>query len=138
MFFFRLFSQFALKDFRKFVTLFGFMIGDDGDGGEIREQDPVNRKAAEKMARLHDAMKSVGYTGHPLEVYLVRLLFCLFAEDTGIFNQNQFSRFVVQCTAVHGGDLAQQLAALFQTLNTAPERRLSILDESLASRRFPT
>ena len=41
--------------------------------------------AAEKMARLHDAMKAVGYTGHPLEVYLVRLLFCLFAEDTGIF-----------------------------------------------------
>ena len=127
-------TEFALKDLRRYVTLFGYMIGAD-DGGEIREQDPVNRKAAEQMARLHDAMKSVGYIGHPLEVYLVRLLFCLFAEDTGIFNQNQFSRFVVQCTAVHGGDLAQQLAALFQTLNTAPERRLSILDESLAA--FP-
>ena len=127
-------TEFALKDLRRYVTLFGYMIGAD-DGGEIREQDPVNRKAAEQMARLHDAMKSVGYTGHPLEVYLVRLLFCLFAEDTGIFNQNQFSRFVVQCTAVHGGDLAQQLAAIFQTLNTAPERRLSILDESLAA--FP-
>ena len=40
-------TEFALKDFRKFVTLFGFMIGDDGDGGEIREQDPVNRKSAD-------------------------------------------------------------------------------------------
>ena len=71
-------AEFALKDLRRYVTIFGFMIGAD-DGGEIREQDPVNRKAAEKMARLHDAMKAVGYTGHPLEVYLVRLLFCLFA-----------------------------------------------------------
>ena len=127
-------TEFALKDLRKYVTLFGYMIGAD-DGGEIREQDPVNRKAAEQMARLHDAMKAVGYMGHPLEVYLVRLLFCLFAEDTGIFKPDQFSRFVVQRTAVHGGDLAQQLAALFETLNTPPGRRLSILDESLAN--FP-
>ena len=86
-------AEFALKDLRRYVTLFGFMIGAD-DGGEIREQDPVNRKAAEKMARLHDAMKVVGYTGHPLEVYLVRLLFCLFAEDTGIFKPEQLSHFI--------------------------------------------
>ena len=128
-------TEFALKDFRKFVTLFGFMIGDDGEGGEIREQDPVNRKAAEKMARLHDAMKAVGYTGHPLEVYLVRLLFCLFAEDTGIFKPGQLSHFIKCDSSPDGHDLAEKLASLFQTLNTAPERRLSILDESLAA--FP-
>ncbi len=126
-------TEFALKDLRKFVTLFGFMIGEDS--GEIREQDPVNRRAAEKMARLHDAMKAVGYTGHPLEVYLVRLLFCLFAEDTGIFKPGQFSGFVEHQTAAHGGDLAQQLAALFDTLNTPSERRLSILAEALTA--FP-
>ena len=127
-------TEFALKDLRKFVALFGFLVGDDG-GTEIREQDPVNRRAAEKMARLHDAMKAVGYVGHPLEVYLVRLLFCLFAEDTGIFKPGQFRGFIDRCTAVHGGDLAQQLAALFETLNTPPERRLSLLDEALAA--FP-
>ncbi len=127
-------TEFALKDFRKFVTLFGYMIGAD-DGGEIREQDPVNRKATEQMARLHDAMKSVGYTGHPLEVYLVRLLFCLFAEDTGIFKPEQLSHFIKCDSSPDGHDLAEKLASLFQTLNTAPERRLSILDESLAA--FP-
>ena len=127
-------TEFALKDLRKFVTLFGVMIGED-DGAEIREQDPVNRRAAEKMARLHDAMKAVGYTGHPLEVYLVRLLFCLFAEDTGIFKPGQFSGFVEHQTAAHGGDFAQQLAALFDTLNTPSERRLSILSEALTA--FP-
>ena len=127
-------TEFALKDLRRYVTLFGYMIGAD-DGGEIREQDPVNRKAAEKMARLHDAMKAVGYTGHPLEVYLVRLLFCLFAEDTGIFKPEQLSHFIKCDSSPDGHDLAEKLASLFQTLNTAPERRLSILDDSLAA--FP-
>ncbi len=127
-------TEFALKDLRKFVTLFGYMIGDDG-GGAVATQDPVNRRAAEKMARLHDAMKAVGYTGHPLEVYLVRLLFCLFAEDTGIFKPNQFSLFVERKTAVDGNDLAARLAELFDTLNAPPGRRLSILDETVAA--FP-
>ncbi len=124
-------TEFALKDFRKYVTLFGFMMG--AEIGEIREQDPVNRHAAETMARLHDAMKAVGYTGHPLEVYLVRILFCLFAEDTGIFKPNQFSAFVKQCTAADGHDLAQNLALLFDTLNR--ENRLANLDETVAA--FP-
>ena len=124
--------EFALKDLRKYVTLFDYMIGAE-DGGEIREQDPVNRKAAEQMARLHDAMKAVGYTGHPLEVYLVRLLFCLFAEDTGIFKPAQFSRFVERKTANDGSDLAPQLALLFDTLNR--ENRLANLDEMVSA--FP-
>ena len=127
-------TEFALKDLRKYVTLFGFMIG-AGDGGEIREQDPVNRKAAEQMARLHDAMKSVGYEGHPLEVYLVRLLFCLFAEDTGIFKPEQFSRCIEERTEPDGSDLAPKLAELFQVLNTPQEKRLTLRDESIAA--FP-
>ena len=126
------FTEFRLKDLRKFVTLFGYMIGADASD-EIREQDPVNRKAAEKMAALHDAMKAVGYEGHPLEVYLVRLLFCLFAEDTGIFKPNQFSGFVKTRTSDDGRDLAPQLALLFDTLNR--ERRLANLDETIGA--FP-
>ena len=127
-------TEFALKDLRKFVTLFGYMIGAD-ERGEIREQDPVNRKAAEQMAKLHDAMKAVGYAGHPLEVYLVRLLFCLFAEDTGIFKPNQFCDFIEQRTSADGSDLAAKLAELFQVLNTPPANRLATRDESLAA--FP-
>ena len=127
-------TEFALKDLRRYVTLFGYMIGAD-DGGEIREQDPVNRKAAEQMARLHDAMKAVGYTGHPLEVYLVRLLFCLFAEDTGIFKPDQFSHCIGERTAADGSDLAAKLAELFQVLNTPKEKRLASRDETIA--KFP-
>ena len=54
-------------------------------GPAFKEQDPVNIKAAELMGKLHDALKAAGYDGHALEVLLVRLLFCLFADDTGIF-----------------------------------------------------
>ena len=127
-------TEFALKDLRKFVKLFGFMIGAESED-EIREQDPVNRQAAEQMAKLHDAMKAVGYVGHPLEVYLVRLLFCLFAEDTDIFEPDQFMRYVAERTAADGSDLAAKLAELFQVLNTPPERRLATRDESVAA--FP-
>jgi hypothetical protein len=42
------------------------------------------------MGRLHDRLKEIGYTGHQLELYLVRLLFCLFADDTGIFDPPRF------------------------------------------------
>ena len=125
-------TVFQLKDLRKYVTLFGFMLGEQ-EAKQIHEQDPVNRRAAEKMARLHDAMKAVGYDGHALEVYLVRLLFCLFAEDTGIFEPGQFSSFVCERTAADGSDLASKLAELFQVLNTPPEKRLNGLDETVAA-----
>ena len=68
-------------------------------------------------------------------MYLVRLLFCLFAEDTGIFKPNQFCDFIEQRTSADGSDLAAKLAELFQVLNTPPENRLVTRDESLAA--FP-
>ena len=51
----------------------------------FRDQDPVNIEASELIARLHDALKASGYDGHDLELFLVRTVFCLFADDTGIF-----------------------------------------------------
>ena len=125
--------EFALGDLYNQVKLFGFIAGYQRH--RIREQDPVNIQAAEAMGRLHDQMKEVGYYGHPLELYLVRLLFCLFAEDTGIFERQQFQEFIEQRTAEDGSDLAAQLSGLFQVLNTAPHQRLKNLDEHLAA--FP-
>ena len=40
----------------------------------------INVKAAEKMAKLYGGLKTFGYEGHNLEVYLVHLLFCMFAD----------------------------------------------------------
>ena len=85
----------------------------------IQPQNPVNIKAAERMGRLHDALKASGYTGPALEVLLVRLLFCLFADDTGIFQPAQALRtFIEERTAQDGSDLGSRLAQLFQALNT--------------------
>jgi len=73
--------RFKLKDLHKHVKHFGVLLGYKVQ--TIRPEDPVNIKAAERMGRLHDALKASGYSGHALEVLLVRLLFCLFADDIG-------------------------------------------------------
>jgi hypothetical protein len=123
--------EFPLKDLYKNIRLFGFIAGYQTTS--YREQDPVNIKAAERMGRLHDRLKAIGYTGHELEVYLVRLLFCLFAEDTGIFERRQFQDLIEQRTAADGQDLAQWLHTLFEVLDTPLDRRLTNLDEQLAA-----
>ena len=70
-------------------------------------------------------------TGHELEVYLVRLLFCLFADDTSIFERRQFQDLIEQRTASDGQDLAQWLGNLFEVLNTPGDQLLKNLDEQL-------
>ncbi|MCL2349037.1 MAG: hypothetical protein FWC50_12360, partial [Planctomycetaceae bacterium] len=87
--------SFKLKDFKKHIKRFANIAGYATER-IIDNQVEVNVKAAEKMARLHDALKALGYEGHDLEVYLVRLLFCLFAEDTGIFPQDSLLHYVEQ------------------------------------------
>lgn len=126
--------EFALKDLHKHIKLFGFVAGYKVQ--TIQPQNPVNIKAAERMGRLHDALKASGYTGHPLELLLVRLLFCLFADDTGIFQPAQvFRTFVEERTSADGSDLGSRLAQLFQTLNTEESKRSKALDEQVAA--FP-
>lgn len=125
--------EFSLKELHKNVRLFGFVAG--YETRSFGEQDPVNVKAAEKLGKLHDQLKDVGYDGHPLEVFLVRLLFCLFAEDNAIFERQQFREFVELRSAEDGSDLAALLANLFQVLNTPDGKRLKNLDEQLAA--FP-
>lgn len=126
-------TDFKLLDFVKNVQLFGFIAGYIKK--TFKEQDPVNIKAAELMGKLHDKLEAVGYTGHVLEVYLVRILFCLFADDTTIFEKDIFNDFIEQKTSEDGSDLAARLNELFFVLNTPREKRLKNLDEHLNS--FP-
>ena len=121
--------SFQLPDLVQNVQHFGFIAGYQKT--IYKEQDPANIKAAELMGKLHDRLEEIGYTGHPLEVYLVRILFCLFAEDTTIFQLQQFQDYISQRTHVDGSDLAARLQELFQVLNTPPEKRFKNLDEQL-------
>ena len=121
--------EFKLNDLVNNVQHFGYLLGYQKK--VYKEQDPANIQAAELMGKLHDRLKEIGYEGHPLEVYLVRLLFCLFAEDTTIFNKQQFQDYIEQRTNEDGSDLAPKLQELFQVLNTAKEKRFKNLDEQL-------
>ncbi|MGV1045087.1 DNA methyltransferase [Limnohabitans sp.] len=122
--------EFELQHLHKHVKLFGLLAGYKVQ--DIQAEDPVNIKAAERMGRLHDALKASGYSGHALEVLLVRLLFCLFADDTGIFQPAQsFRDFVEERTAPDGSDLGPRLGQLFQVLNTHEGQRSAHIDEQL-------
>jgi hypothetical protein len=125
--------RFALKDLPRHVQDFGFILG--VRKREFLDQDPVNIQASELMGRLHDALKASGYEGPNLERFLVRLLFCLFADDTGIFERDSFMEFIQGRTSEDGTDLGPWLAQLFEVLNTKSEQRQRSLDEDLT--KFP-
>lgn len=121
---------FPLTEFHKNVELFRFMIG--LERSVFKDQDPVNSEASERMGALHDMLKASGYDGPDLELLLVRLLFCLFADDTGIFERDTFRYLLEANTRADGKDLGTQLTRLFQVLNTPRERRQTNLDATLS------
>jgi hypothetical protein len=127
-------TEFALTNLLDYIELFGFIAGYEKRSYD--EQDPVNVDAAAKMGVLHDELEEAGYTGHDLEVFLVRLLFCLFAEDTGIFTPRAvFQDYIENRTSEDGADLGPKLGSFFEVLNTPVDDRQGTLDEQL--RDFP-
>ncbi|SMD41764.1 Methyltransferase domain-containing protein [Aquiflexum balticum DSM 16537] len=125
--------DFHLSEFHKNIKLFGFIAG--YQKRSFKEEDEVNIAAAELMGKLYDQLKDSGYSGHSLEVYLVRLLFCLFADDTGIFEKDTFKELIEIKSGEDGSNLGGLLAQFFQVLNTPRDKRMSSLDEHLAA--FP-
>ena len=125
---------FDLAELPKHVEKFGFILG--VQKRSFRDQDPVNIEASERVGQLHDALAASGYTGHDLEQFLVRIVFCFFADDTGIFEPRDiFLDLLENRTQEDGSDLGGWLMQLFQVLNTPVDRRSTILDEDLS--RFP-
>lgn len=93
-----------------------------------RNENPADVKAAERMARLFDEIKKDNPVksdaeSHALNVFLTRLLFCFFAEDTHIFQDGQFTNAISSHTAVDGNDLNTYLEKLFDILDTAAKDR---------------
>ena len=125
--------EFNINELYKNISLFGFIAGYTKH--KVIEEDPVNIKAAELMGKLHDELKSIGYDGHALELFLVRLLFLQFAEDSNIFEKGIFTQYIEERTHEDGSDLGAKLTELYQVLNTDEDKRLKTRDESLAN--FP-
>ena len=127
-------AAFPLAELPQHVEKFGFILGIKKR--TFHDQDPVNIKASELMGKLHDALLASGYKGEDLERLLVRLLFCLFADDTGIFEPiGIFTDLIAQRTAEDGSDVGPWLAQLFDVLNEPEQERQSKLDEDLQA--FP-
>ena len=126
--------RFLLRQLPDHVEDFAFVVGVQKRA--FRDQDPVNIEASELMGTLHDALKESGYEGHDLERFLVRLVFCLFADDTGIFEPRDiFSELVTGRTNPDGSDTGQWLSQLFEVLNTPVAQRQRRLDHDLSQ--FP-
>lgn len=126
--------QFSLEDLPKQVERFAFLIGKQLR--HQREADPVNVKAAQQMGKLHNLLEQSGYTGHALEVLLVRLLFLLFGDDTGLWDERGlFYDLLADHTRSDGEDTGATLARLFQVLDTPKDKRQTTLPAHFAA--FP-
>ena len=126
--------SFELADLSQHVEKFGFILG--RKPRDFSVQDDVNIAASILVGELYDDLKASGYPVHELESYLVRLVFCLFADDTGVFEpRDLLYEFLINRTRVDGSDTGPLLHHIFEVLNTPVEQRQKKLDEEIAS--FP-
>ncbi|MDD5202463.1 MAG: hypothetical protein PHH41_04910, partial [Sulfurimonas sp.] len=87
------------------------------------DENPADVKASLKMAKLYDELQKnnefkTAQDIHSLNIFLTRLLFCYFAEDTNIFSDNIFTSSVSSHTQLDGSDVNSYLHRLFQIFNT--------------------
>jgi hypothetical protein len=123
------YEQIKLNQLPKKIELFGFISG--YSRRKYKDEEPVNKKAAELIGDLHEVLLESGYTGEDLERFLVRILFCLFADDTTIFPKGIFREFIDEETYEDGTNVGSQLIHLFQILNTEENKRQTNLSEKL-------
>lgn len=128
------YKPFRVATLKPHIRIFSLVAGYGADS-DVRTEIEVNTDASYKMAKLHDALKENGYAGHELEVYLVRLLFCLFADDTGIFEKSTFFKYL-QASNPDGSDLSGRLSLLFSILDTPDEKRMKNLPDELKRFRY--
>jgi type I restriction-modification system DNA methylase subunit len=124
-------GQCDLEQLPQKASWFKFLLEDAE--ASITEETPINRDAAYAISKLHEALLRANFKGRDLEVFLTRLLFCLFADDTSIFGENNIFRRLVERTRQDGTDLGARLAELFDVLNQPETDRQRNLDDTLAA-----
>jgi hypothetical protein len=121
--------EFNLEDLPSNLERFDFLT--PYEQREILPQDPINIKAAHKMVELYKELEFSGYKSEDLGLFLVRLVFCMFAEDADIFERSSFRSALEIKTNYDGSNTGDFLIKLFQVLNTPIEERQTLLDDSL-------
>ncbi|MFA7421847.1 MAG: DNA methyltransferase [Melioribacteraceae bacterium] len=119
----------VLKDLTKHYDFFLPLAGMEKTNHQ--DENPADVKAAEKMAKLFDEIRKDNPSNsldflHSLNVFLSRLLFCFFADDTNIFAKGQFSNTLDSHTHADGSDLNEYFDKLFEVLNTPKSKRKSL------------
>ena len=108
----------ALTDLPKNAEWLSFL-SPDSESSEIIEENPINRQATEKVAKLHQAFIEDGVDADDLALFLTRLIFCFFADDTAIFGKTHLLPKLLEKHALPDGSNLQQIfTTLFDTLNT--------------------
>lgn len=125
------YHQCKLSELSKKADWFMFLV--EGEIADYTEESEADRSAAYTISKLHEELLRANFKGRDLEIFLTRLLFCLFADDTTIFGENGIFRHLMDSTRQDGSDVGRVLAELFQILNTPEEERQRNLDESLMS-----
>jgi hypothetical protein len=123
--------EFTLDELADNIQLFDFIRLDNDALRWDQEQAEASVKACTELAKLHDLIEGAGYSGHKLEVFLVRLLFCFFAEDAGIFEKAQFSKYVYEHGEDHGADMGATISTVFEILNTPESERMTTIPQEL-------
>ena len=119
-----------LESLEKMLDEFTFFI--DFANRLESDEEEANQEAAKRMANVYDAIERKGYSQSNISILLARILFCLFAEDTGIFDHKQFENYIRKKTT--GKTLGKHIISLFEVLNTPIASRKAI-DEDL--NKFP-
>ena len=125
--------NFKLSELHDNIECFNFMRGLTQE--KIIAEDPVNLKAADMMGKIYDILDESGYPLNDTHILLTRLTYCLFADDSGIFESQILQKYFKNRTSEDGSDLGAKLIQLFQVLNKEQNSRQSNLDEDLA--KFP-
>lgn len=124
-------GEFLLAELPDHVALFSWIGGYNRPGEQFENEEDANLKATELLASVHDQLAETGYSEHALRKWITRILFCLFADDTRIWERNALHAFLAFRTKSDGSDLGPTLTYIFEILDTPPEERSKALDTDL-------
>lgn len=127
--------EFSLNDLPMHVEDLMFLAGYRRTSFGSTEQEQASIHAAQLMAKLYEHLESTGYDDHQASVFLIRTLFCLYADDAGLWERDLFSRYIEERTSEDGSDLGAQLSTLYQALNKPEDKRYGRDDDLIQA--FP-
>ena len=124
-------GEFRLSELPNNLHIFWWLAGHESPNESFKNEEECNFKATDIMASLHDSLSDSGYPEEDRRIWMTRILFCMFADDTGIWDRALFHAFIAHSTKDDGSDLGPRVAEIFQTLNTPDSKRSKLLTEEM-------